>query len=186
MARLAAPCQLLDRFANGPPAPRTPVITPEAHARQEIDAQLAAAGWVVQDLKDLNLAAAQGVAVREVQSLGGPADYMLFVDGKAIGVVEAKKVGTTLSVVAEQSARYASAEKLIPQRWADPLPFTYETTGIETNFRDQGDPDSRSRPVFAFHRPEHLLELVQQPSTTTARATLRARLKSMPAEWWHE
>jgi type I site-specific restriction endonuclease/REP element-mobilizing transposase RayT len=110
-----------------------------------------------------------------MQSHGGPADYILFADGKALGIVEAKKAGTTLSAVAEQSARYTAAMKWIPQRWADPLPFTYESTGIETNFRDQRDPDSRSRPVFAFHTPEHLLELVQQP------ITLRARLRQMPA-----
>ena len=148
---------------------------PEQQAREVIDAQLAAAGWTVQGIKELNLSASRGVAIRELQSMGGPADYVLFVDGKAIGVVEAKKVGTTLSAVAEQSARYTAAKKWIPQRWADPLPFTYETTGVETNFRDQRDPDSRSRPVFAFHRPEHLVELVQQPDT------LRARLKHFPA-----
>jgi type I restriction enzyme R subunit len=149
--------------------------TPEQNARIQIDAQLSAAGWNVQSMGDLNLHASRGVAVREMQSFGGPADYVLFVDGKAIGVVEAKKVGTTLSAVAEQSTRYTAAKKWIPQRWADPLPFTYETTGVETNFRDQRDPDSRSRPVFAFHRPEHLVELVQQPDT------LRARLKHFPA-----
>jgi type I restriction enzyme R subunit len=148
---------------------------PEQSARAGIDAQLAAAGWAVQDVKELNLHAARGVAVREMQSHGGPADYILFVDGKALGIVEAKKEGTTLSAVAEQSARYTAAMKWIPQRWADPLPFTYESTGIETNFRDQRDPDSRSRPVFAFHTPEHLLELVQQPDT------LRARLRQFPA-----
>jgi type I restriction enzyme R subunit len=148
---------------------------PEQSARAGIDAQLAAAGWAVQDVKELNLHASRGVAVREMQSHGGPADYILFVDGKALGIVEAKKEGTTLSAVAEQSARYTYAHKWIPQRWADPLPFTYESTGIETNFRDQRDPDSRSRPVFAFHTPEHLLELVQQPDT------LRARLRQFPA-----
>ena len=140
-----------------------------------IDAQLAAAGWAVQNLDQINLSAARGVAVREMQSQGGPADYILFVDGKALGVLEAKKAGTTLSGVAEQSQRYTAARKWIPQRWADPLPFTYESTGIETNFRDQRDPDSRSRPVFAFHTPEHLLELVQQHDT------LRARLRQFPA-----
>lgn len=148
--------------------------TPEQEARRTIDAQLAAAGWVVQDLVGLNLSAARGVAVREMQSQGGPADYVLFVDGKALGVLEAKKAGTTLSGVAEQSQRYTTAKKWIPQRWADPLPFTYESTGIETNFRDQRDPDSRSRPVFAFHQPEHLVKLVQQPDT------LRARLRHFP------
>jgi type I restriction enzyme, R subunit len=149
--------------------------TPEALARHSIDSQLEAAGWTLQNMAMLNLSASRGVAVREMQSHGGPADYILFVDGKALGIVEAKKEGTTLSAVAEQSARYTAAMKWIPQRWADPLPFTYETTGVETNFRDQRDPDSRSRPVFAFHTPEHLLELVQQPDT------LRARLRQFPA-----
>ncbi|MCB1205829.1 MAG: hypothetical protein KDN18_16320, partial [Verrucomicrobiae bacterium] len=148
--------------------------SPEQQARETIDAQLAAAGWIVQDLDQLNLSASRGVAVREMQSQGGPADYLLFVDGKALGVVEAKKAGSTLSSVAEQSERYSHARNWIPQRWADPLSFTYESTGIETNFRDQRDPDSRSRPVFAFHRPEHLLELVQQADT------LRARLAALP------
>ncbi len=148
--------------------------TPEAEARDEIDQKLMAAGWTIQSLSQLNLTASRGVAVTEIQSLGGPADYMLFVDGKALGIVEAKKVGTTLSAVAEQSARYAKAKQFIPQRWADPLPFTYESTGVETIFIDQRDPDARSRPVFAFHRPEHLLELVQQPDT------LRGRLRELP------
>jgi type I restriction enzyme R subunit len=149
--------------------------TPEQQARETIDALLSAAGWVIQSIASLNLHASRGVAVREMQSHGGPADYILFVDGKALGIVEAKKEGTTLSSVADQSERYTNAHKWIPQRWADPLPFTYESTGIETNFRDQRDPDSRSRPVFAFHTPEHLLELVQQPDT------LRARLRQFPA-----
>ncbi|MCB1242407.1 MAG: DEAD/DEAH box helicase family protein [Verrucomicrobiales bacterium] len=148
--------------------------TPEQTARIQIDAHLSAAGWIVQSLDELNLSAGKGVAVRELQSQGGPADYVLFVDGKALGVLEAKKAGTTLSGVAEQSQRYTAAKNWIPQRWADPLPFTYESTGIETNFRDQRDPDSRSRPVFAFHTPGHLLELVQQPDT------LRARLRQFP------
>ncbi|MCB1133087.1 MAG: restriction endonuclease subunit R, partial [Verrucomicrobiae bacterium] len=150
--------------------------TPEAAARETIDRQLVAAGWTVQSIEDLNLAEGRGVAVRELQSQGGPADYVLFVDGRALAIVEAKKTGTTLSHVAEQSARYTAAKKWIPQRWADPLPFTYESTGIETNFRHQRDPDSRSRPVFAFHTPGHLLELVQQPDT------LRARLKELPTK----
>ncbi|MBK1883542.1 DEAD/DEAH box helicase family protein [Luteolibacter pohnpeiensis] len=148
---------------------------PEFVARKHIDTQLSAAGWIVQSVNELNLAAGKGIAIRELRSEGGPADYVLFVDGKAIGVVEAKKTGETLSHVADQSARYTAAKNWIPQRWTDPLPFTYETTGVETNFRDQRDPDSRSRPVFAFHRPEHLLELVQQPDS------LRTRLAALPS-----
>ena len=150
--------------------------TPEQEARRTIDAQLALAGWAVQNLDQINLSAGRGVAVREMQSQGGPADYVLFVDGKALGILEAKKAGMTLSGVAEQSQRYTSAKKWIPQRWADPLPFTYESTGIETNFRDQRAPDFRSRPVFAFHTPVHLLALVHQPDT------LRARLADLMIE----
>ncbi len=84
--------------------------TPEQLARIQIDAQLSAAGWTVQNISDLNLSASRGVAVREIQSHGGPADYILFVDGKALGIVEAKKEGTTLSYVAEQQQIVAEVE----------------------------------------------------------------------------
>ncbi|GAB5561836.1 MAG: type I restriction-modification enzyme R subunit C-terminal domain-containing protein [Synoicihabitans sp.] len=151
-----------------------PFQQPEQQARDQIDTMLGAAGWEVQTLKSLNLHAGRGVAVCEVPSKGGPADYMLFVQGKALGIVEAKKAGTTLSAVEEQSARYSKAKKFILQRWTDPLPFLYETTGLETHFTDTRDPDARARPVFAFHTPEHLVELVQQPDT------LRGRLKTFP------
>ncbi len=149
--------------------------TPEEEAREEIDRQLEQCGWEIQDIEQLNLFASKGIAVRELRSSGGPADYILFVEGKALGILEAKKKGETLSHVSEQSARYSAARKWIPQRWADPLPFTYESTGLETRFVDQRDPDARSRPVFNFYRPEHLVAHVKEPDT------LRARLRSMPA-----
>ena len=72
-------------------------LTPEREARQKIDAQLAACGWVVQDHKSAAVAAARGVAVREVPVGAGWADYVLFVDCQAVGVIEAKPVGTTLT-----------------------------------------------------------------------------------------
>ena len=84
-------------------------MTPEAKARQEIDAQLTACGWVVQDFKTVDFSAGRGIALREVPLKTGPCDYLLLVDRHALGVVEAKKQGTTLSVVAEQSTRYATA-----------------------------------------------------------------------------
>lgn len=73
-------------------------MTPEQRARQGIDRLLAAAGWAAQDFKSANLYAAQGVAIREfVLDAGqGFADYLLYVDGKACGVVEAKEQGATL------------------------------------------------------------------------------------------
>ena len=148
--------------------------TPEARARDLIDRQLEAAGWLLQHREEFNRRAARGVAVREFPLPAGEADYLLFVDGRAAGVIEAKKAGTTLSGSAEQSEKYLAQLPEHLDAWADPLPFGYESTGIETLFRDLRDPKPRSRPVFAFHKPETLAEWLAQP------ATLRRRLQQMP------
>ena len=68
---------------------------PEQQARVEIDKALDAAGWVIQDRAETNLTAGLGVAVREFKVADGHgfADYMLFVEGKAVGVLEAKPAG---------------------------------------------------------------------------------------------
>ncbi|RDD60596.1 type I restriction-modification enzyme R subunit C-terminal domain-containing protein [Ferruginivarius sediminum] len=129
---------------------------PEDAARAEIDRLLAAAGWVVQDYPHYDRHAAAGVAVREFQLPAGPSDYLLFVDGKAAGVIEAKREGTTLSGVEEQSEGYAAQLPDNLAKHADPLPFTYESTGVETFFSDGREQDPRARRVFAFHRPETL------------------------------
>jgi len=116
--------------------------------REEIDNKLQAAGWVIQDKKRLNLYESLGVAVREMDTDTGPADYMLFVDGKACGVIEAKREGTDLGGVAGQSARYASSTVKFIERWVpddQPLPLLYEATNHEIRFRDVRDPHPRSR-----------------------------------------
>ncbi|MEX1204974.1 MAG: type I restriction-modification enzyme R subunit C-terminal domain-containing protein [Dongiaceae bacterium] len=149
-------------------------LLPEQLARARIDRLLEAAGWVLQDRDTFNRKAAVGVAVREFQLPGGPCDYLLFVDSKAAGVVEAKKAGTTLSGVAEQSERYMGSLPGFLDAWAERLIFDYESTGDETFFRDMRDPIPRSRRVFAFHRPEMLLRWLQEDGT------LRGRLRSLP------
>jgi type I restriction enzyme R subunit len=148
--------------------------TPEARARGVIDGQLAAAGWVVQDRADMNRAAALGVAVREYPLATGPCDYLLFVAGKACGVVEAKRAGTTLSGVAEQARGYQPQPGQALARWSDPFRFDYQASGTETLFSDRADPLHRSRRVFAFHRPETLHAWLR------AGSSLRARLADMP------
>jgi type I restriction enzyme R subunit len=113
--------------------------------------------------------------LREVPLKSGRCDYLLLVDRNALGVVEAKKEGTTLSMVAEQSGHYgASLPDFIQAIVPGSLPFLYESTGVETFFRDERDPDPRSRSVFNFHRPETLAEWLTQPDT------LRARLQHLP------
>lgn len=151
-----------------------PLETPERLARQRIDVILTASGWVIQDAKDFNRNAALGVAVREFQLPAGPCDYLLFIDGKAAGVIEAKKQGVTLSGVAEQSEKYMNALPEYLAKWDAILLFDYESTSDETFFRDMRDPRPRSRRVFAFHKPETLHDWLKQPTT------LRARLQSMP------
>lgn len=150
------------------------MTTPEARARQNIDAQLTACGWLVQDRHAMNLYAGRGVAVREFPLETGYADYLLFVDRKAAGVIEAKAEGIPLAGVAEQASLYSIGLPANIPHVSLPLPFLYESTGVETFFRDNRDPQPRSRRVFTFHRPETLAEWLAQPET------LRARLQALP------
>lgn len=154
----------------------TPSINqnPEQIARDKIDKMLEAAGWVVQSKKRVNLAANQGVAVREYQTDVGPADYVLFVDRKPVGIIEAKREdeGHHLTVVEDQSKGYATAKLKYLNN--DPLPFVYESTGTLTRFTDYRDPKPRGRNVFSFHRPETMAKWLKQEKT------LRGRLQDIP------
>src|SRR3954454_10997279 len=88
----------------------SPPPAAERRARVLIDSQLSTAGWRVQDRAAMNLFAGPGVAVREtIMAKGhGRADYLLYVNKRAVGVIEAKPEGTTLSGVEWQSAMYAT------------------------------------------------------------------------------
>lgn len=153
----------------------TPNQNPEQIARDKIDGQLRASGWAVQNKSELDPTAALGVAVREYQTDVGPADYVLFVDGQAAGVLEAKPEswGQNLTTVEEQSGGYAAA-KLKWVNNAKPLPFVYEGTGAITRFTNGLDPKPRSREVFAVHRPETL------KTWLAADQSLRTELQELP------
>ncbi len=150
--------------------------TPEQLARDRIDRRLHAAGWQVQDKSGLDFAAGPGIAVREYQTDIGPADYVLFADRRAVGVVEAKPDdwGVRLTSVEEQSEGYANAKL----KWVEnnePLPFIYESTGEITRFTNGRDPHPRSREIFTFHRPETLKSWAQ------AQQSFRAGIAALPA-----
>lgn len=150
-------------------------MNPEEKARLKIDEELTQAGWVIQDRKDFNRNASLGVAVREfLMQDNTEADYLLFVDGKACGVIEAKKAGHTLSGVENQSKGYSCHLPEKTRSWQMPLPFVYETNSQEIYFTDARDINACSRRIFNFHKPETLFELLNQPST------LRNNLKNMP------
>lgn len=149
--------------------------TPEQKARQDIDAKLIASGWLVQDRDDLDLTAGRGIAVREfpMKSGFGFADYLLYLDRKAVGAVEAKAAGTLTGVEA-QSAKYAAGlpDNLPAHR--RPLPFLFESNGAVTFFTNGLDPRPRSRKVFSFPRPETLAEWLGQSTS------LRGKLTQLP------
>ncbi len=146
-------------------------MRPEDRAKDTIETLLREAGWQVSDVQTANISAHRGVAIREFPLPGhGYADYLLYVDGRAAGVIEAKKEGATLTGVEIQSDRYTKGLPQSLPAWARPLPFAYQSTGIETRFTNGLDPEPRSRPVFAFHKPETLtqwLEATQTPSPST-------------------
>src|SRR3990172_4781061 len=148
--------------------------TPENLARENIDGLLDRCGWVVQDKNAANLSASRGVAVRELSFKTGEPDYTLFVDGKAIGTVEAKPEGHSLTGVEEQSEKYVKGVPFGIPAWRSPLPFSYESTGTETRFTNRLDPVPRSRNVFAFHQPDTLLKWAQ------AEKRLNHRLRELP------
>ena len=170
-------------------------MTPEQQARGSIDALLIAAGWHICNVSDANIHAATGVAIREfpLNTGFGFADYLLYVNGKACGVIEAKKKGATLTGVELQSGRYAQGLPNSLPAWRRPLPFVWESTGVETHFTNGLDPEPRARAVFAFFRPELLVQWLTYLPTQAASNTVQetagtflTRIRSMPqlvTEW---
>ncbi len=165
---------------------------PEQKAREQIDDLLRKCGWEVQSRKNLDLTR-PAVACREFATGVGPADYLLLADRRAIGVVEAKPEGFTLKGVERQSGDYAKALPEIYDPWVKPIPFVYESTGVETQFTNLLDPIPRSREVFAFHRPETLVGWVtgktlvadsgardKEEQYSTHSSTLLSRIQKMP------
>lgn len=151
---------------------------PEDKARHElINPALEKAGWTTQHFKAANVFGSKGVAV-EFFPMGwgvGEADYVLFVNGEAVGILEAKKEGETLVGKEPQSAKYA---KGFPKDFRSvdlPLPFVYETSGSEIRFTNCWDPKPRSREVFHFHTPDELETWVK-----TGKETLRKKFTELP------
>lgn len=168
---------------------------PEDIAREQIDRMLIQAGWTVQDVGQANIDAHKGVALREfpLKTGFGFADYLLYVDGQAAGVIEAKRAGSTLTGVEIQSAKYSQGLPDSLPAWTRPLPFCYESTGIETKFTNGFDPEPRSRNVFFFHKPETFADWLTDGQVATSQlaamppqqlygkqSTLNSRIRQMP------
>ena len=150
-------------------------LNPEAKARIDIDKKLREAGFVIQNIDSFNPTASLGVILREAQTNSGPVDYLIFIAGRPVGVIEAKKEerGTTLGVVAEQSLRYIKSG-LRGLKEQPEIRFAYECTNIIIRFCDYKDEKARSREIFMFHTPEELEQLLKDNDT------LRNRMKKFP------
>ena len=150
-------------------------MSPEEKARFVIDEKLIQSGWIIQDVKQLDLSAGLGIAVREFPTSTGRMDYALFVDGAPVGVVEAKRsdYGENITAVEGQTARYAkSSFKCNVENYE--IRFAYEATDKLVRFTDYRDIKYRSRTVFSFHRPETLQALLDMPDT------IRNNMKKFP------
>ena len=125
----------------------------EQQARTTIDRLLEQAGWYLCDANEANIHSHRGVVVREfpLQSGHGFADYLLYVDGAAAGIIEAKKEGHALSGVEMQVDKYAQGLPAALPAWVRPLPFAYQSTGAETRFTNGLDQQPRALSIFTFH-----------------------------------
>ncbi len=150
-------------------------MTPEQKARLTIDKNLISSGFTLQSMSEFNPTASLGVVVREFQTNSGPVDYLIFIDKKPVGVIEAKATdkGQNLTTVAEQSKRYAESG-LKFMKTMPAIRFAYEATDVMINFIDYFDEKARSRQVFSFHKPETLKKILDDEST------LRNRMKGFP------
>lgn len=159
-------------------------LAAEARARVLIDRQLTDAGWSVQDSRSLNLFAAQGVARREATMATGHgrADYLLYVDQRVVGVIEAKPEGTPLSGVEWQSAMYAEGlpadVRLAAQTKDGRLPFVFEASGTETHFTNGFDPEPRARRIFNFPKAATLAKTLR--GNDEEHPTWRGKVTAMP------
>ena len=162
-------------------------LQPEEQARLLIDEQLAQAGWNVCDRDEIDLVNHPGSAVREVimDAGHGRADYLLYVNRKIVGVIEAKPVGTPLVGVQWQSAMYAEGLPDELKDFAvlrdDRLPFVFEASGSETQYTNGFDPSPRARKIFNFPRPETLARILRDANADPDRPTWRAKVQSMPS-----
>ncbi len=144
------------------------MTTSEERARQRIDTLLEKRGWHIQDYRRLDPAAGRGIALHGVRLIQRRFDYLLLVDRQPVGVIKARSRGATLPAVAEQTGPHAVnlpdfAAQLFPAGVAK-IPFVYESTGLETIFRDERVPHPHSRRVAAVHRPETLAKWLTEPA----------------------
>lgn len=140
--------------------------------KQWIDEKLKKSGWttILDYSDDLDLTTLHKTAVRELPTDDGPADYVLFLNGKPIVVVEAKKLGLGPQNVLNQAQRYA--RNLRQEGYGIyngyKVPFAYASNGELIWFQNFQVVQSRSRPVQEFHTIKALEEMLRSNNVSNA------------------
>ncbi len=136
-------------------------MTPEEKARVKIDNWLEDAGWQVVDRIDYT-PEITAVAIREGLMKGNKeADYLLFLEGKAVGVLEAKRAEKTLDdIVAEQAEGYCRSCPSWCKSWANPLPIAYLSNGKDLLFKNLSEDDAEYEPVKQILTPKAIAKLL--------------------------
>lgn len=135
-------------------------MTPEEKARIKIDQWFADAGWEVIN-RDEYEPTSTAVAIREgLLKDNLEADYFLFINGKAVGVLEAKREETDAfsSIVCEQAALYARSVPNIYQTYQKPLPFIFTSNGKELYFCDFREQDHYFKQIMTIPTPHELVK----------------------------
>lgn len=134
--------------------------------KTRIDRQLTALNpaWeIIAYSTGLSTSALSCHAVEEYPTANGPADYALFVNGKLLGILEAKRVGVDPRNVLEQAKRYAAGcEQAIGQWGAMKVPFLFASNGTQIWFADIRERGYYSRELLDFHTSDALQEKFEQ------------------------
>ncbi len=141
-------------------------MLPEEEARQKIDEQLASAGWEVVTRLEYNRKNPSAVIEASMQRRK-ESDYLLFIDNKAIAVIEAKRSESNLDeLVAQQAENYT----LSPQNWygfwleENKVPLAYLANGEKILFKNMLVLDSEYEQINRMHTPKEMLRMIGQSS----------------------
>ena len=152
-------------------------MLPEEKARIKIDQGFYDAGWEVVN-RDQYTPTSTAVAIREGLLKGNlEADYFLFINGKAVGVLEAKReeVDVSSGIVSDQVVTYAKNIPQYYQAYQRPLPLLYKSNGKIVLFKDYRDNDSDFEEINRIHTPWEIVKVLGIDDPFAGLPTLRSK-----------
>ncbi len=132
--------------------------------KERIDTKLISLGWdIINYNSAMDKVSLTNHAVYEYQTANGPADYALFVSGKLLGFIEAKKVSTNPQEVLGQSKRYSRGAFDGVGNWDGyRVPLLYSTNGEKVWFLDIRNSKNIRREIKDYHTPGAIKEIFER------------------------